>query len=77
MEIKLAEGWVLTDQYGGFSYGLPVLVDMMQHHVYGPGDIININGENVPSVRVVDRFLADMKELSADEIVFVRKFFLG
>jgi len=76
MKIKLGKLWELTDERSASSYGMPVLVDTGTREAYGPEDVVNIDGDFLPAVRVVDRFLAISKELSAEEVVFIRKFFL-
>ncbi len=77
MEVKLADGWILSDETSASPYGALVLIDTVLVQAYGPDDIINLNGEDVTAVRVMDRLLADMKELSSEEVSFVRRFFLG
>ena len=79
MQIILSPSWILTDEHSASSDGIPVLANRGTGEAYGPGDTVRAYPSQglVPAARVVDRLLGGKKqELTEEEKVFVRAFFL-
>jgi hypothetical protein len=79
MQIILSPSWILTDEHSASNEGIPVLANRGTGEAYGPGDTIRAHPSQglVPAARVVDRLLGEKKrELTEEEKVFVRAFFL-
>jgi hypothetical protein len=80
MQIILSPSWILTDEHSASKDGIPVLAKRGTGEAYGPGDPVPAKPAkgSVPAARVVDRLLGEKKqELTEEEKVFVRAFFLG
>jgi hypothetical protein len=79
MQIILSPSWVLTDEHSSSNSGIPVLANRETGEAYGPEDTLRAYPSPglVPAARVVDRLLGRKKEeLTEEEKVFVRAFFL-
>ena len=79
MQILLSPVWVLTDEHSASNEGIPVLANRETGEAYGPADTVRAypSHDLVPAARVVDRLLGGKKqELTEEEKVFVRAFFL-
>jgi hypothetical protein len=80
MQIILSPSWILTDEHSASNDGIPVLANRGTGEAYGPGDTVRAypSQDFVPAARVVDRLLGGKKqELTEEEKVFVRAFFLN
>jgi hypothetical protein len=69
-----------TDEHSASNDGIPVLANRGTGEAYGPGDTVRAypSQDLVPAARVVDRLLGGKKqELTEEEKVFVRAFFLN
>jgi hypothetical protein len=80
MQIILSPSWILTDEHSASNDGIPVLANRGTGEAYGPGDTVRAypSQDLVPAARVVDRLLGGKKqELTEEEKVFVRAFFLN
>ena len=79
MQIILSSSWILTDEHSASNDGIPVLANRGSGEAYGAADTVRAYPSQglVSAARVVDRLLGEKKEeLTEEEKVFVRAFFL-
>ncbi len=79
MQIILSASWVLTDEHSASNEGMPVLANRETGEAYRAADTVRAYPSRglVPAARIVDRLLGGKKqELTGEEKVFVRAFFL-